>query len=799
MTQAVTAARSTRPRRNSVPGASADTLRELEALRAHAEHLETLIEGSADIIYEADARGHFTFINGAVRAILGLEPSSLIGHHYSELIREDRRQATIDYYREQSRLAHPTTYFEFPAIGSGGRVVWIAQSVQTVVRDGAVTGFRAIARDVTERRTAEERFQAFMNNSPAVAFIKQADGRYVYANELMNRTFATPGKDVLGLSDADLLPPDIAESIRTNDEEVLHTGRSMQVIESAPTDDDQVRHFLTYKFPVHAADGATYVGGMAIDLTERISLERDLATARDAALDSARQKSQFLANMSHEIRTPMNGVIGLLGVLLDTGLNADQKDLAQTARSSAEALLTIINDILDFSKIEAGKLDFEVLEFDVRSTCETTIDLLADAARRKSLEIGYVLDPDIPKVLRGDSGRLRQILLNLIGNAIKFTEHGGVLVQIEREADCGDSVVLRFRITDTGVGIAQSTREQLFRPFSQGDASTTRRFGGTGLGLAISKQLVQMMQGEIGVESEPGCGSTFSFTAQFACSDRAAATDVEQASSGPRVLVIDDSTTTRQMVALQLTAWRLSNDTADDAFTALAMLREANAAGTPYDIVISDLQMPQIDGMSLARLVKNNPDLGSPRFVLITASAESRDASQLKANGVSTYLRKPVKQEHLFSALFGKSMTQLPAAAPQPERPAAPLHSSRRVLVVDDNVVNQKVALRQLQKLGFAAEAVGNGIEALDALGRIAYDLVLMDCQMPEMDGYEAAAELRRREDDSKRTPLIALTASASEADRRRCLAAGMDDFLAKPVRESDLAAMLHQWIPNNE
>ena len=799
MIHAVTAARSTRPRRNSVPGASADILQELEALRAHAVQLETLIEGSADIIFEADARGRFTFVNAAVRAVLGFEPSSLIGRHFSELIREDWRKATIDFYREQSRSANPTTYFEFPAMGASGHVVWIGQSAQAVVRDGAVTGFRAIARDVTQRKTAEERFQAFMNNSPAVAFIKQADGRYIYANELMNRTFATPGKDVLGLSDADLLPPDIAESIRANDEEVLHTGRSMQVIESAPTADDQVRHFLTYKFPVNAADGATYVGGMAIDLTERISLERDLATARDAALDSARQKSQFLANMSHEIRTPMNGVIGLLGVLLDTELNADQKDLAQTARSSAESLLTIINDILDFSKIEAGKLDFEVLEFDVRSTCETTIELLADAARRKSLEIGYVLDPDIPKVLRGDSGRLRQILLNLIGNAIKFTERGGVLIQIEREADCGDSVVLRFRITDTGVGIAQSTREQLFRPFSQGDASTTRRFGGTGLGLAISKQLVQMMQGEISVESEPGCGSTFSVTAQFACSDRAAATDVGPASSGPHVLVIDDSTTTRQMVALQLTAWRLSNDSADDAFTALAMLREANAAGTPYDIVISDLQMPQIDGMSLARLVKNNPDLGSPRFVLITASAESLDAGQLKSNGVATYLRKPVKQEHLFSALFGKSMTQLPAAVPQPERPAAPLRSSHRILVVDDNVVNQKVALRQLQKLGFAAEAVGNGIEALDALGRIAYDLVLMDCQMPEMDGYEAATELRRREEDSKRTPLIALTASASEADRSRCLAAGMDDFLAKPVRESDLAAMLQRWIPNNE
>ncbi|HEX7421907.1 MAG TPA: response regulator [Thermoanaerobaculia bacterium] len=759
-----------------------------ETMRIREERLRKLVDGSADIIYEADFRGHFTFVNLAVRSILGFEPAELIGAHYSELIPEEWRAPVMEHYRTQSRGAGQPTYLEFPALANDGKVVWIGQSVTPILNKGSITGFQAIARDITQRRLAEDRFNAFMNNSPTIAFIKQADGAYVYANELMNRHFAAAGTTVLGRSDADLMPAEIVGRVRAHDEEVLRTGKSIQVLESAPTIDGGERQWLTYKFPVGAKDGTSFVGGVAVDLTERLALERDLATARDAALESARLKSEFLANMSHEIRTPMNGVIGLLGVLLDTDLNGDQKDLASTARSSAESLLTIINDILDFSKIEAGKLDFEVLEFDVRKASESTIDLLAEFARQKSLEIGFVVDPDIPALLRGDSGRLRQILLNLIGNAIKFTKLGGVLVQVEREPDDGDSVVLRFRITDTGDGIDEVTRRKLFQPFTQSDASTTRRFGGTGLGLAISRQLVHLMGGQIGVESEPGCGATFWFTAKFACSDRAPA--MVTTTSSPRVLVVEDSTTTRQMVALQLTAWHVPNDAAADSITAMSMMREQASAGTPYDVVISDVQMDRLDGISLARLVRGQSEFGGPRFVLMTAGTQSIDAAKLADIGVTTFIRKPVRQEHLFSAVFGKTMR--PVVVAQAEKLAVKHSGKRRVLVVDDNVVNQKVALRQLQKLGVLADAVGNGLEAIDALDRIGYDLVFMDCQMPEMDGHEATRVLRGR---GTLTPVIALTASASDSDRDQCLRAGMNDFLPKPVREAEFGAMIERWL----
>ena len=756
----------------------------------------TFIEGSSDIIYESDARGFFTLVNAAATKLLGYPSHELIGRHYSDLVREDWRGATIEHYRSQLRDASATTYFEFPAVTADGRTVWIGQSVQAVIEDGKVAGFRAIARDITERRLADERFHAFMNNSPTVAFMKDAEGRYVYANDLMNRLFAKPGSTVIGLSDSDLLDEAIALPIRRNDEEVLNAHKAVQVVESAPTIDGEVRQWLTYKFPVAGADGTTFVGGAAVDLTERIDLEKKLAAARDAALASARQKAQFLANMSHEIRTPMNGVIGLIGVLLDTEVTADQRDLLSTAKSSAESLLTIINDILDFSKIEAGKLSFDVLDFDLRSACEATMDLLSDAARRKGLEIGYVVDPDVPARLHGDAGRLRQVLLNLLGNAIKFTEEGGVLLQVDSVSRSESSAVVRFRIIDTGIGMNEETCRRLFQPFSQADASTTRRFGGTGLGLAISRELVHMMDGEIDVASEPGCGSTFSFTAKFAYKEQPERPPAITGTA-PRVLIVEDSTTTRHIIALQLTAWGVPNDIADDSMTAMAMLRHAATAGEPYQVVLSDFHMPGIDGAGLARIVRESKALGAPRFVLMTGANRSFDAAMTAELGVTSCLIKPVKQRHLFSAVFGRKTADEPApAVAQTARPATPIQSKRRVLVVDDNVVNQKVTLRQLEKLGFHGDAVGSGIEALDALGRIAYDLVLMDCQMPEMDGYEATAEVRRREGDARRTPIVALTAAASDSDRTRCLDSGMDDFVTKPVRETELADALQRWMP---
>jgi CheY-like chemotaxis protein len=394
--------------------------------------------------------------------------------------------------------------------------------------------------------------------------------------------------------------------------------------------------------------------------------------------------------------------------------------------------------------------------------------------------------------VRGDASRFRQVLLNLIGNAIKFTSQGGVIVQIDRDSATEESVVLRSRVTDSGIGIAAAVQDSLFQPFVQGDASTTRLFGGTGLGLAISRKLVHMMGGEISVDSEPECGSSFSFTA---CFERAAGAEeiADECSVHPRVLIVDDSPTTRQLMALQLSAFGIPNEMADDSITALSMLREAAAAGVPYDVILSDLNMPHTNGVALARLVKANPALRNPRFILITASAPRIDVAALQESGISAFLTKPIRRHHLFSALLGDGPVETPAPEPAPQPRARNTDEARRrILVVDDSAVNQVVATHQLEKLGFAADAASNGLEALDALERVSYDAVLMDCQMPEMDGLTATRLIRTREKGtSRRTKIIALTASATASDRQQCLDAGMDGFVTKPTKEENLAQVL--------
>ena len=752
------------------------------------EQLLKLVEESTDVIYEATRDGIFTYVNNAVRGSLGYEPDLLIGRPYTDIVADEARESTVRHYRWQFDTRTPSTYYEFPVLAADGSIVWFGQSTQAVIENDRVIGFRAIARDITERRQAEEerqaieeRFHMFMNNIPAVAFVKDASGRFLYVNEMLGRVFNTNSTAALN-----------SEISRTHDREVLATGKPTQVIETITMPDGQLRHWLACRFPMPSQNGTTYVGCVTIDLTDRFALETELAAARDAALASARQKSEFLANMSHEIRTPMNGVLGLLGVLLDGNLTDDQRDLADTARSSAEALLTIINDILDFSKVEAGKLTFEVLEFDVRKTVDSVIDLMSDTARRNSLDMGCIVDPDVPRAVRGDPARFRQVLLNLVGNAIKFTKSGGVIVQVDRVSTSDHGVVLRCRVTDSGIGIAAEAMGKLFEPFVQADSSTTRLFGGTGLGLAISRQLVHMMEGEIGVESEPDCGSSFSFTAKFARAEEDDRPAEQTAYTVPRVLIVDDSPMTRQIMSLQLTALGIPNDMADDSIAALSMMHDAVATGQPYDVILSDLNMPRTNGVTLARLVKADPSLMRPRFILLTSSAPRFDAAALAELGVTACITKPARRQHLFSALLGSApVEKVKAAAPPARRTTT---TRPRILVADDSAVNQKVAIRQLEKLGYAADAVANGVEALEALERIAYHAVLMDCHMPEMDGFAATAEIRRREHGTRRhTPVIALTANVTDRDRQRCLDAGMDDYVAKPTREPNLAAALQR------
>ena len=555
---------------------------------------------------------------------------------------------------------------------------------------------------------------------------------------------------------------------------------------------------------------------LAADLRSKINeielVNAELAVAKEAAESGARAKGAFLANMSHEIRTPMNGVIGMTGLLLETELNARQREFGETIRASSEALLRIINDILDFSKIEAGKISLEIVDFDLIETIEGTLDLLAERADRKGLELISTISPDAPSRLRGDPGRLRQILINLIGNAIKFTEVGEVIVRVSKESENQTHVMLRFSVRDTGIGISPESQSRLFHAFSQVEVSTTRKFGGTGLGLTIAKQFVEMMEGQIAVESKPGKGSDFWFNARFEKRAQEETFPASREAFDLRVLLVDDSATNCTILQDQFSAWNLPADNANNAVEALRLLREAASADKPYDVAFLDVLMPEMDGLTLGRLIRSDPAIKSTRLVVLTSSVQALRPEICKELGIHDYLVKPIKQSRLFDCLLninGKTVAKRALASQgalaRQSISSAPVVKAEkgRILVAEDNTVNQIVILAQLRKLGYAAEAVANGREVLKALETIPYDLVFMDCHMPELDGYETTRAIRARERDVERpcpwvvpVPIIALTASAMLGDREECLAVGMDDYLGKPVRPDELKAVLDRVKP---
>ncbi|EDY19308.1 multi-sensor hybrid histidine kinase [Chthoniobacter flavus Ellin428] len=646
-----------------------------------------------------------------------------------------------------------------------------------------------------ELQASEQRYRQLSSSAPIGIFESDAGGLCLYVNPHWQKIAGLSLDEAIGTGWHQIMHPEDDARVRREWENAVVAGRQFNSEHRYRRPDGDVRWIHARSVVIRSETGEV-IGhvGTVEDITERKYVEAQLSKACDAALESARLKSRFLANMSHEIRTPMNGVIGMTNLLLDTSLNNEQRDFAETIRASAEGLLTVINDILDFSKIEAGKMTFEDLDFNLHDVVESTLELLAKQAHTKGIELAGFIEPNVPTRLRGDAGRIRQVLTNLVSNAIKFTQTGEVTIRTSCLDDQGSQCQLRLQVSDTGVGISPEAQKNLFEAFNQADASTTRRFGGTGLGLAICKQLVEKMHGCIGLESTPGKGSIFWFTLLLSKQD--VPPEISTGDHGlinQRVLIIDDNAPRGRILQERLVAWKMRSELVHEADT-LRHLRVAAQERDPYPITIIDMDLPNADRLALVREIKSDPQIAGTRVILLTEFGRRLDFAELNTAGIFDSRFKPVRQSALFDCLTNALLESAPRVRTPISMSPNP-HSFRpeRILVAEDNAVNQRVALGQLRKLGYRADVAGNGFEALQALSQIAYDIVLMDCHMPEMDGYEATLAIRQREKGTQRAWIIAMTANAISGDREQCLAAGMDDYVSKPVRTADLADALER------
>ena len=774
-----------------------------EQLRRSARYFEL----SQDLICTAGLDGYFKHVNAAWTNTLGWSEEELCSRPFAEFVHPDDRDATA---RDAARLARGDaidSVYRYATRQGGWR--FIECKAKAVLEEGLIY---ASARDVTQDKAgelalAESELQTRQILESAHDAFVSFDSHGVISewNSRAEASFGWSRREAIGRELAStIIPEPQRDAHRQGIERFLVTGQEQVLGKRLEL---TALHRDGREFPVELTisslktkSGYTFHAFLR-DITERNRAQQELALARDQALEASRLKSMFVANVSHEIRTPMNGVIGMSELLLDTELDEWQREYAETISSSGDTLLGIIDDILDFSKIEAGKLELDPTDVDLRHVVERACGMLAARAHKKGLELLVAVDSDVPALVHADAARLRQVIANLVLNAIKFTDAGEIVVRVRCSPSGDGAALLRLEVSDTGLGIEQDALERLFSPFAQADSSTTRIHGGTGLGLAISRQLIELMGGKLAATSLPGRGSTFWFELALERAEgKLSPPEEEHELAGLRVLVVDDNASSREILARQLGSLRMSCEVADDAAHALAILAAAASDGIPYQLALIDWEMPGVDGFELAHRIRRRPDLSGIRLLLLGSSGSVSDAPGEPLHGFDGLLTKPVRQSRLYQEIRAV-ITGERRAPRRAERPApiaaggTPTHPD--VLVVEDAPVNQAVAARMLEKLGFLAHIAANGRVALEVMAGKSFAAVLMDCQMPELDGYETTREIRRGERDGQRIPIIAMTANSMQGERERCLAAGMDDYLSKPLRNRVLREALTRWIPD--
>ena len=783
-----------------------------DALRDTERRFRSLVETTSDWIWEVDAGGILTYSSPRIAELLGVEAAAVLGQPRVALLDPSQVASASRDFSEAAGQQRPMLAVEQVFRHRGGwAVVMETNAAPIVAADGTLAGYRGISRDITTRKQTEEDFayerfllNTLLDHSPDFIYFKDAASRYIrISRALADYVGLVKAEDAAGRSDSDFFDFQRAQQYLEDERRVMASGRFvLNKEEEQAWPDGRVTWVSTTKVPLRDMRGQV-IGtfGISRDITDRKQAEAAMLAAREAAEAASRAKSDFLANMSHEIRTPLNAILGMTELVLDTQLTESQRNFLKMVLVSSESLMSVINDILDFAKIEAGKLDLIPSVFELREDLGDAVRAFAFRAHSKGLELACRVHPETPDRLIGDVGRLRQIVNNLVSNAIKFTERGEVVVQVEPRSQQGGGVELLFTVSDTGIGIPPEKQRLIFTAFEQADTSSTRRYGGTGLGLTISSHLAEFMGGQLLVESEVDRGSRFRFTARFELAPDAqkCLPSPPARISGTRVLIVDDNATNRQILSEMLRNWGIRVTESEDARQAMEALQLAQQQGNPFALVLNDACMPDVDGFNLAEKIRAHQQLGGTIIMMLTSGDRPGDIQRCDTLSIGTYLMKPIKQSELFDALM--SELGVTCAEDEPSEKSADGENAAdlgplRVLLAEDSMFNQKLAVALLEKRGHSVVVAQHGREALAAIEQNSFDLVLMDVQMPEMDGLEATRAIRTLElARGCHLPIIAMTAHAMKGDRERCLEAGMDAYVAKPVRAIDLFDTIDQLV----